>query len=93
MTEIIVPTIHPNGDTAKTLIEQLLSVRNALVSTTGALRDAAPNARNYYPQGDMAFTAARNQYNRRMDALLNIQDEILADLRGIQKQKGANHVE
>ena len=93
MAEIIVPTIHPNGDTAKTLIEQLLTVRNATVSVMGALKSAAPNARNYYPQGDMAFTTAKSQYRRRMDALLNIQDEILADLRGIQKQKGANHVE
>lgn len=53
-----VPTIHLNGTSGEELARQVKDAADAVYTAIGALRNAAPNARDYYPQGDNAFRDA-----------------------------------
>jgi hypothetical protein len=59
---VAVPTVHLNGTSRAELERQLeaaaTAVRDAIVTVGGA----APNARDYYPQGDDAFRVAARQH-------------------------------
>lgn len=56
------PTIHLNGTSRDALLEQARAVSDALYRVLGALSDAHPNARDYYPQGDGAYTRAADEW-------------------------------
>lgn len=55
------PTIHLNGTRASTLLEEYRAAAKAITAATEALAQATCNARDFYPQGDAAWIAARSE--------------------------------
>ncbi len=62
---MLTPSIHLNGTAGQDLLDQIDGVARALRATIEAMADAAPNARDYYPQGDDAYYRARNAHQNR----------------------------
>jgi len=80
------PTIHANGTHPDTLKSDLDAAYEAIETAVDRLRQAAPNGRDYYPQGDAAFTAAANEHRDRIGKLRGVQAEIEAVMEAIDKQ-------
>ena len=80
------PTIHMNGSAKKTLMENLGAVSYALRNALDTLDNAAPNARDYYPQGGTAFAIARADPRPRAQKVLDVKREIAAMLNAIDPQ-------
>jgi hypothetical protein len=75
---LIKPTVHLNGTSGDDLLEQLTDANVSICEALTDLCDAAPNARDYYPQGDTAFRAARSQHDFRVARLISVREEIQA---------------
>lgn len=75
---MILPTIHLNGTDAESLFEQTCEVAGKLRAALVALDEAAPNARDYYPQGDRAFAQARTEHQARAAKLREVLQELEA---------------
>lgn len=73
---MMVPTIHDNGTSRERLITQLTAVAGHLDAAFMVLLQAAPNARDYYPQGPRAMEQASNEHGERIKAVLRLRDEI-----------------
>lgn len=73
---MIAPTCYLNGTSPEVLFEQLAGALYALRTTQRALEEAAPNARDYYPQGPDAFQKARAAHESRAQRLKDIQREL-----------------
>ncbi len=76
---MILPTIHRNGTSADALLEQARAAGDALREALDALQGAAPNARDYYPQGPDAYRAAEAEHAARIGALRRV----LADMQAL----------
>ena len=72
----IMPTIHLNGTAAKDLYEDNRAAAAALREALKCLHRAAPNARDYYPQGQHAYAQAREQYAAQCQALQTVLAEL-----------------
>ena len=72
----MIPTVHLNGTSADELIEQLSAASNALNEAYRSLQDAAPNGRDYYPQGPDALTKAINEHMYRLSCIDAVKAEI-----------------
>lgn len=55
-----------NGTGGNDLLEQHLAVSNALRNLHAAMCNAGPNGRDYYVQGDGAFTVAQAEHRLRL---------------------------
>lgn len=75
------PTVHLNGSSRDALIDGYVEASYALAVAITKLEDAAPNAHDYYPQGDGAFAAARDEHRARVQKLHDVLVE-LHQLRG-----------
>ena len=73
---MIFPTIHMNGTSAESLVDQNRAAWNALRSAVEALDAAAPNGRDYYPQGDHAIGEAMREHTERVKPLLKAMREL-----------------
>lgn len=73
---MVVPTIHTNGTSREALLDQICNAGNAVRTAIDALCDAAPNARDYYPQGDNAYQMSASEHARRVDALRAVLNEL-----------------
>ena len=73
---MITPTIHLNGTSADALIDALVTASNRITDAIHALADAAPNARDYYPQGPDAYGRARAEHVSRLDRLQSVHAEL-----------------
>ena len=71
-----IPTIHLNGTSKDGLIEPLHNAILALDAAITAVCEAAPNARDYYPQGPAAFTAAQDEHTARLKQLDAVKEEL-----------------
>jgi len=71
-----IPTIHLNGTSKDRLIEDLCNASNALNDAYAALKQTAPNGRDYYPQGDDALRKATQEHMSRLKRLDEIKGEI-----------------
>ena len=60
---MIYPTVHMNGTSHEVLLRQALRACEALDAALAAMAEAAPNSRDYYPQGDGAFLQAVGEFN------------------------------
>ena len=69
---MVAPTVHLSGTSAAALLEGYEAATAAVTAACNALRDAAPNARDYYPQGPDAWTKARDAYQDDLTALHNV---------------------
>ena len=84
-SELVVPTLHPNGSDWPHLRKEYVDGMRALKTAVENL--PRPNARDYYPQGDDAYPKARDQYNAQIRKLTEINNELNMILIGIQDQK------
>lgn len=73
---MMTPTIHLNGTSKSSLIEQNRIARTVLRTSIEALREARPHARDYYPQNEFAFGHALSEHNSRMDRLESVLHEL-----------------
>jgi hypothetical protein len=70
------PTVHVNGTAYEVLLEQNLNAASTVRKAIEALRQAAPNGRDYYPQGPAAIRAAMKQHVQRVRRLQSVYDEL-----------------
>lgn len=81
---LVVPFIHYNGTSPEQLKENLLKVSQALRDAYDALKEAAPNGRDYYPEpGRMDL--ALEQHHARMRYLDTLQESIDAEVEAIDR--------
>ena len=81
---IVVPFVHTNGTSRAALLEHLERSYRALAEATQALKNGAPNARDYYPEPGR-YELAREQHFRRLRTLADLQDELVAEGESIQR--------
>jgi hypothetical protein len=70
------PTIHRNGSAREVLIEQYMAAAGAVATAIEVVRAAAPNGRDYQPQGDDAALQARREHEARLTRLGEVLDEL-----------------
>jgi hypothetical protein len=75
-TKLTVPTVHLNGTSAANLYEQVLTAGEAVREALDALHGGAPHGRDYYPQGAVAFYAARAEHVSRLARLESVLSEL-----------------
>ena len=73
---MMVPTIHLNGTSKQSLLEDLGAAYSALDEAYNKLRLAAPNGRDYYPQGPTAINAAVEEHNKRLKKVDDVMKEL-----------------
>jgi hypothetical protein len=83
---VVAPIIHLNGSGRQNLIDALAAAYSAIDSAAEAIKQTAPNGRDYYPAGPEALEAARKQYTRRIRALRDLQDELNEEIYLIEEQ-------
>lgn len=81
-----IPTVHLNGTSKASLLGQLEDASNALEAAYKALKQAAPNGRDYYLDGPDAITAATAEHMDRLRRLDSVKDEIDELARKIDEQ-------
>jgi recombinational DNA repair ATPase RecF len=79
MTKPIVPIIHLNGSGKQNLMEARQGLCHALREAERALREMAPNGRDYYPV-DGLFEKAVAQHRQRQQTLQRLLAEIEAEM-------------
>jgi len=77
--DVILPTIHMNGTSARDLLEGLCKAASSLRQAIRDLENAGPNGRDYYTQGPDAMAVAQREHQIRIDMLATV----LADLNKI----------
>lgn len=78
------PTIHLNGTSRDALIESRSRVYDALRNTLDAMKEMAPNGRDYYVDPDPdAFESARRLHERRGQVVLDLMAEIESEMDAI----------
>ncbi len=70
------PCIHLNGTSKVSLITALCTASDALYVACKALRQTAPNGRDFYPLGPGAFSKAEEEHRSRLQRLDAIKAEI-----------------
>jgi len=83
---VAVPTVHLNGTGKQGLVEPLRAALSALRAASRAVESAAPNARDYYPQGAGAYEIAAKEHASRLAKIASIMDEVSAMWEGIENQ-------
>ena len=73
---LTVPSVHLNGTSREELLRQVQNAGQAVWQARDALAKASPNARDYYPQGEQAYPAARAEHDRRARVLLGVEGEL-----------------
>jgi hypothetical protein len=73
---VMAPTVHVNGTAYEVLLEQNLKTASAVGKAIESLGQAAPNGRDYYPQGAAAIRAAMEQHVQRVRRLQSVYDEL-----------------
>lgn len=82
----MVPTVHLNGTGSETLLEETAAALRAVGALDAALRQITVHGRDYYPQGPVAYKQARYEMDRRIEAVGDLQRELLALYTGILTQ-------
>lgn len=70
------PTVHLNGTSKAELQRQLLDAIIALGDAEIAVQKAAPNGRDYYPQGRNAINDALTEHASRLSRLASVRSEL-----------------
>ena len=84
---VTVPTVHLNGTGREGLVEPLRAALSALRAASRAVESAAPNARDYYPQGAGAYEAAAREHASRLAKIESVTRELSAIWEGIENQR------
>jgi hypothetical protein len=83
---LAVPTVHLNGTSRESLLDVRGAAYDAIQAAYRAVREIAPNGRDYYPAGPVAMAAAEVAHRRRLLALHNLAEEIEAEMCAIDEQ-------
>ena len=70
------PTVHLNGSSGHELLRQNIEARNAVEAAIRLLQEAAPNGRDYYPQGADAWRDAHAEHVDRLKRLQTVSAEL-----------------
>ncbi len=70
------PTIHGNGTSREGLMRLYADAGSALYAALARLAEAAPNGRDYYPQGTTAFETARHEHEARQRMIASVLDDM-----------------
>ena len=82
LADIVLPVLHPNGDRPETLLDNLETAYAAVRAAMDALRQCAPNGRNFYPvPGRMQQAEA--QHRARQEHLMAVLTSLGAEAKGI----------
>jgi hypothetical protein len=73
---MMVPTVHLGGTSHDRLLETACEAVNALLAGLEAMERAAPNPRDYYPQGSGAFDAAAREHAERVARVRAVVNEM-----------------
>ena len=73
---MIVPTVHLNGTSRESLLDDLMKASSALEEAYQALKRTAPNGRDYYPQGPDAVYLAEGEHRSRLERLDSVKGEV-----------------
>ncbi len=80
------PDIHMNGTSKEALVDALCDASFALNAAYEALKQTAPNGRDYYTLGPLAIGHATNQHMSRLRRLDDIKREIDTIIEGVEAQ-------
>jgi hypothetical protein len=75
-----------NGDSKATLVSDNMAAHDAINIAIDIVAKAAPNGRNFYPQGDGAINEAIAQHIKRIEGLEAIRQEFEKIIGGIEEQ-------
>jgi len=84
------PLVHLNGTSKQQLIDGLCEAYAKLCDAYDALKQAAPNRRDYYPLPDNWWEAAQAQHRERLLAIDAIRDSLQAEIEAIDENKPHN---
>jgi len=70
------PTLHLNGTSKGKLERQVCDAYDAIQTAMKTLAEAAPNGRDYYPQGSDAIYRAQDEHCARMQKLVDVSKEL-----------------
>ena len=76
LAPLSVPTVHLNGTSRESLLEQMTDASHALSAALQALQSASPHGRDYYPQGKEAIRKASREHASRYERVRSVQREI-----------------
>jgi hypothetical protein len=80
------PTVHMNGTSAEELIKQLRTARRAMQAAFETLREASPNARDYYPQGGV-WGAVQDEWDARFEKVRSVIEDLTLMEESVYEQK------
>lgn len=84
---VSIPTIHMNGTSAESLINDAMAAYQAVGKALDAMRHVTPNLRDYYIKGEKAGLKARNDHAARQKMLSDIREDLETIITGIQDQE------
>ena len=87
VNEIILPIVHLNGTSPDSLIEEREVAFRGLYDAYAAMRQMAPNGRDYYPEPGL-LERAIEQHDRRLRAIHDLQSELEYEVKMIQANRG-----
>lgn len=85
------PSIHLNGTSGEQLCEAWAVAAEKLREAWHSVRAAAPNERDYYPQGDDAWREAMREYNVLLYKLGDVYTEVSEMYHAIEEQNVARN--
>lgn len=75
-TVIEIPLVHLNGTSGNELLEQNNKVIDAVRSLLEALKNAAPNGRDYYIKNIESFRCAQSEHRDRVERINSVLVEL-----------------
>ena len=88
MSTKMTPLLHLNGSGIDNLLPPAMETVRALRKAQAALQVMAPNQRDYYPLGDEAWPAARDEYVAISKKLLEVLKTVEEHLGHLHEKKG-----
>lgn len=73
---MLIPTIHTNGTSRDDLVDQQTTAGSALRRALECMQAAAPNGRDFYPQGDGALKLAQAEHGARIERVRSVLREV-----------------
>lgn len=80
------PLVHSNGTSRESLLKMRERVYDALEAARDALKEMAPNGRDYYLRGPHGMEAATCVHHQRLASLDALQQDIEAEMEQIDQQ-------
>jgi hypothetical protein len=74
--KVVGPNVNLNGTRGKDLMDQILDAGHAVRKAMDVLSEAAPNGRDYLPQGAGEYPIAAKQHADRLARIKSVYDEL-----------------